>query len=180
MWSGAKYGHDQQATDSGFLYDFRQRGPAWAPLASNDVLTTTPNPLAQVGSSVAISGNTMVAGAPQYNNSGGVFVYDYNTGTQQWVVEPLPLQPADIQTGDNFGSSVALDGNNLVVGADNKGNGAGAVYFFQYVGGQWTQVGEVQGQAGAQLGTSVSVSGTEAIAGRWAASTRRIYIPSVA
>jgi len=144
--------------------------------AASDLVTTTQNPLAQAGSSVAISGNTFVAGAPTYNNSGAVFVYNYNAGTQQWVVQPLPLQPADVQADDHFGSSVALNGNTLVVGADNKTSGAGAVYLFQNVGGQWQQVAEFQGQAGAQLGTSAGVSGTEAIAGAPGSTTAYLYI----
>ena len=73
------------AADSGLLYDFRQRGPAFAPLSGgNDLLTTTPNPLAQAGSSVAISGDTFVVGRPMYNNSGAVFIYNYDSSTQQW------------------------------------------------------------------------------------------------
>ena len=156
--------------NTGLLYDFRQRGPAWAPLSSNDLLTTTQNPLAEAGSSVAISGDTFAAGAPKYNNSGAVFISNYDSSTQQWLV-----QPEDLKNYDNFGSSVALDGNTLVVGADNKANGAGAVYIFQYVGGQWTQVAEFLGQAGEQLGTSVGVSGTEAIAGAPGSVTAYLY-----
>jgi hypothetical protein len=142
---------------------------------TSDVLTTSKNPLAQAGSSVAISGDTLVAGAPQYNNSGAVFVYDYDSSTHQWVVQPAPLQPNDLQTFANFGSSVALDGNTLVVGADNKANGAGAVYVFQNVGGVWTQVAEFQGQAGAHLGTSVGVSGPEVIAGALGSNKAYVY-----
>ncbi len=171
---------------AGLLYDFRQRGPAWTPLVStatgSSLLTPTENPQAQAGSSVAISGDTFVAGAPEYNNSGAVFVYNYNSSTQQWVVQKVPVQPQDIQTNDNFGSSVALDGNTLVVGADNKANGtangAGAVYVFQQqnVGGVWKQVAEFLGQtAGEHLGTSVGVSGTEALAGAPGSDTAYFY-----
>ncbi|HEV3344393.1 MAG TPA: FG-GAP repeat protein, partial [Pirellulales bacterium] len=143
--------------------------------ATSDLLSALQNQLAQAGSSVAISGTTFVAGAPKYDNSGAVFIYNYDSGTQQWVVQSVPLQPTDIQTYDNFGCSVALDGNTLVVGADNKANGAGAVYIFQYVGGQWMQVAEFQGQAGEQLGTSVGISGTEAIAGAQGSDKAYLY-----
>src|SRR5262249_48243747 len=143
-----------------------------------DLLTTTQNPLAQAGSSVAISGNTFVAGAPQYNNSGAVFVYNYDSSTQQWVVQPAPLQPKDLQTFDNFGSSVALDGNTLVVGADNKANGAGAVYVFQFVGGVWTQVAEFHARPTSSSARPLASAAPRPLPVRPAA-TRRISIPSM-
>ena len=116
------------------------------------------------GTSVAIHGNTLVIGAPyedsatsadQYDNSapgaGAVYVFVRENG--QWSQQAY-LKASNAELGDEFGSSVALDGDTLVVGAthedsaatgvngdqtDNSAQNAGAVYVFVREQGQWSQ-----------------------------------------
>ncbi|HNE30118.1 MAG TPA: T9SS type A sorting domain-containing protein, partial [Saprospiraceae bacterium] len=79
-----------------------------------------------------------------------------------------------IESNDHFGHSVAISGNNAVVGAagdDDKGAEAGAAYrFSRNQGGadNWGQVAKLLGtqtQAGDEFGHSVAASGQYAVVG---------------
>jgi len=154
------------------VYNFRQRGPAWTPLAANDLLMPAPIPTAKLGSSVAIDGNTAVIGAPDYDDRGAVLVFINTAGTDVWNLQAT-VQPKDIGLHDQFGSSVGLSGDLLVVGAPGKGNGA--AYVFQRLGDVWTQRAEWKGQqAGDDFGSSVDLYAETAIVG--APGRDRAYI----
>ncbi len=91
------------------------------------------------GVSVAIDGNTAVAGAYQNDSNGSDCgaAYVYELSGSQWI-EKQKLVPSDGSAGDKFGRSVALEGNTIVVGSyydDNKGS----AYVFSRLGGVWTQ-----------------------------------------
>lgn len=104
----------------------------------------------QFGFSVAVDDDTMVIGAP-YNddntcanppqcNTGAVYLFKPEGGI--WVQdETQPIVTAsDAANGDQFGWSVAIDGDRLAVGAPSKKEGSqglGAVYLFRYDGNTW-------------------------------------------
>jgi len=104
---------------------------------------------AAFGQRVALSGDTLVVGAP---NAAGGSVYVFLREGSSWRPQAL-LQASSPGEGDLFGSSVAIDGNVLVVGArgeDGAGRGvdpqvdegaqdAGAAYVFLRLGENWTQ-----------------------------------------
>ncbi len=112
-------------------------------------------------SSVAISGKTLAVGAVDDGTSGQGAVYVYaQTGTT-WSLQ-TELTPPDGTNGDQYGSigALAIDGNTLVVGADQAAQGNGAVYV--YAGPSWSLQQEIQaadGVLGGGFGQSVSVSG---------------------
>ena len=93
------------------------------------------------GSAVAISGNTLIVGAygvgfPS-SGIGRVYVYDTAGGVPTapaYVLENLDPSPdADNPAGDNFGYSVAVDGNLIVVGArldSSNGTNSGRAYVY--------------------------------------------------
>ena len=86
------------------------------------------------GSSVAISGNTAVVGAPQAHNGAGaayVFVKPQNGWTS--MTQTAELTPSDSVPGINFGSSVAISGSNIVVGSFAHN----AAYVFTRPQGGW-------------------------------------------
>src|SRR5262249_27088683 len=150
-------------------YDFRQRGPGWAPVVNGvgtDISTLVPERLetAKTGSSVSIDGTTAVVGAEDYDNRGAVFVFTQVAGTENWPLH-AKVQSTDITHNDEFGESVAISGDSLIVGAPNKANGNGAVYMFQRLGNAWVQKSEFLGSPHAFLGQSVDVFGTTAVAG---------------
>jgi hypothetical protein len=119
------------------------------------------------GSSVAVDGNTLVVGAPsedsnatgingnQANNSasgsGAVYVFTRSNGV--WTQQAY-LKASNTGVQDHFGTSVALSGETLAVGApdedsnamgingnqsDNSAENSGAVYIFTRVNGEWHQ-----------------------------------------
>ena len=73
----------------------------------------------QFGDSVAVAGDAAVVGMPgdddTQNNSGAVLVFTRDSNGD-WS-QAAKLKAGDAVVGDNFGTSVALDGNTVVVGA---------------------------------------------------------------
>lgn len=62
--------------------------------------------------------------------AGVVYIYDIHTGKLiKTLLNPETSPNLDL-AGDNFGSSVAIDGSKLIVGAYNEENGRGACYVF--------------------------------------------------
>ncbi|MCB9898721.1 MAG: FG-GAP repeat protein [Planctomycetes bacterium] len=118
------------------------------------------------GEAVAVSGETLVvgapAGAPSGTGGGRVFVYKRVGGS--WIQQAL-LTANDAQPDARFGASLALDGDVLVVGApsdDALGPDAGAAYVFARFGSTWVQLNKLTGHdtaASDQFGYSVAVSG---------------------
>ncbi|HZI86739.1 MAG TPA: FG-GAP-like repeat-containing protein, partial [Pyrinomonadaceae bacterium] len=120
------------------------------------------------GQSVAISEDTIVIGAYQANaplSNGGaayVFVRNGTTWTQQ-----QKLTASDGTADDEFGISVAIAGETIVVGAhfaDLPSNAsAGSAYVFKRSGTFWTQVQKLIPAGGVVLGDlfgeSVAMSG---------------------
>ena len=66
------------------------------------------------GYSVAIEGDTIIAGAPYHpagdNNSGAAYVFEYND-INCLGIQDRTFWHRDIEVGDKFGYSVAIDGN---------------------------------------------------------------------
>ena len=89
------------------------------------------------GEAVAINGDWVVIGAPGHEgpggeNSGAVYVFDGAT------LQLMKLVPSDGAAHDRFGSSVALHGTKIVVGAprsDTLASDAGAAYVFDLTTG---------------------------------------------
>lgn len=132
-------------------------------------MTGTGGSTDNLGSSVAISGNTAVAAATGVAPGGRVYVF-VNDGTQ-WSLE-TELWPSDGQSGDGFGYSVDLEGDTLVVGAvkaDLPGKAdAGCAYVYQRTAGVWTQQAKLfspyylnPSASNGWFGVSVSLSGDE-------------------
>lgn len=94
-------------------------------------------------------------------NAGNVFVYPFLnsvTGT----VGPTYTFTAGT-TGDNFGSSVSLDGDLGLIGAPGSNSNRGAVYLFQNLTGatpaQVLRIWPSQGASGDSFGSRVSLQG---------------------
>ncbi len=121
------------------------------------------------GFSVAISVDTVAIGEP---NTGTVYIFERNSGgAENWGLVTTLATP----TNANFGYSVALDGDTLVVGAFDESVGAnlgqGAAYVFERNQGgpeNWGQVQHLLASDGAAqdlFGGSVSVKGNTAVIG---------------
>lgn len=134
-------------------------------------------PLKDYGPEVALSKDTIVIGIQNGydgNNvqTGVVHIFTKTDGGERTWEKTQTLLAGDLQADDRFGSSVAITGNSLVVGAEQDSNNsryAGAAYFFSRKdGSEWKEVKKMvaeDGTGGDYFGNSVSVSGTTAIIG---------------
>ena len=112
------------------------------------------------GRSVAISGDTLVVGAPYRNNqSGGAYVFVRSGAT--WSQQAY-LEASDPAALDWFGTSVAISGDTVVVGADGKG--LGGAYVFVRDGVAWSQQTCLTGSSD-YFGQSVAISGNTIVVG---------------
>jgi hypothetical protein len=91
------------------------------------------------GYSIAMSGDTIVVGAPLGHNSTGA-AYVYVKPVTGWadMIETAELTASDGNPGLNFGFSVAISGDTIVVGS----YGHNAVYLFTKPHGGWTNMTE--------------------------------------
>jgi len=111
------------------------------------------------GSSFAISGNTMVVGAP-----GDGVAYVFTESGFGWT-QTAELSASDGAAGASFGYSVSISGNTVVAGSD------GAAYVFIEPGTGWTNMTPTakltasDGASGDQFGNSVAISGNTIVAG---------------
>lgn len=154
---------------AGQVHVFRRNGTQWSLEDSLDPDATT-GAGDQLGYSVAIDGDTVVAGALAVSggNSGAVRAYT-RSGTI-WTFQQQ-VTASDAHNQDWFGATVALDGNTMVVGASevlNRTDGSGvsidpgAAYVFTRTGNTWSQAQKLSASnAGAddEFGRSVAITG---------------------
>jgi hypothetical protein len=157
---------------------YRRTGATWAP---EQFLLTPDGGDDEFGASVAVSGDTLVIGAPfgdrAVSESGTVFVY--RRGFTGWALEAA-LKSSNAERFDDFGRSVAIDGDTIVVGApgedsaatgvngtapgpvDNSQPDSGAAYVFRRSGTSWTQEAYLKASNTGQndgFGHGVAISG---------------------
>jgi hypothetical protein len=170
------------AIDSGAAYVFRRGDAGWQEEAYLKAANLGASDL--FGASVAIDGDTVAVGAtgessssaslPADNgarNSGAVYVFQ-RTGTA-WQQQAY-LKAAILDSGDAFGTSLALQADTLAVGAplEDSANAtdpasdaalsSGAVYVFQRTGTTWQQQAYLKATnlaASDAFGTSVALHG---------------------
>jgi hypothetical protein len=150
-----------------------------ASLTANDA---DPSSSDDLGISVGISGNTIVAGAPFHtvgSNTGQGSAYIFvmpTTGPWMSTTQTAELTASDGQPGDDLGWSVAISGNEIVAGAQARQIGEhdhqGAAYVWTEPSGGWvttsadtTELTAGDGSTDDNLGESVAVSGTTVVAG---------------
>lgn len=158
---------DDAATDAGSVSVYREIGGSWThaqELHAPDAL-----PGDAFGYRVAIDGDVLAIATPATDviaeSTGSVYVFERMKRGAGPFVFRAKLMAADAAYRDRFGTSVAVDGSTIVVGAvgdDNlpPGGDQGAAYVFRRTAGSWTQTaklvaGDRQPLDG--LGASVSV-----------------------
>lgn len=158
---------DTELVDSGAAYIFRRDGDVWtqetrlsaSDAAELDVFGWT---VAMDGDRAAISAVLDDDACPEDPDCNSGSVYIFELVDEVWT-EEAKLQPDIPNAGDSFGTSLALEGNTLVVGVegdDERGDAAGAVYIFEFDGSQWQQKVKLIPdtlEAGDNFGISVSL-----------------------
>jgi VCBS repeat-containing protein len=149
-------------------------GRAYVYNAATGALTATlskpaANGNERFGTSVAVAGNLVVVGAPLDDagavDSGSAYVFNATTGARL-----ATLQNPSPGVGDNFGISVAISGNLIVVGAYLDDTGvpdSGRAYVFTTSGALQTTLFNPSPGAGDQFGRSVGISGNTVVVGAY-------------
>ncbi len=171
MVVGARF-DSTTASQAGAAFVFVLNGTTWTQQAK--LLASDGAAIDKFGQSVAIGGDTIVVGAYQANaplSNGGaayVFVRSGTTWTQQ-----QKLTAGDGTADDEFGNSVAIKGDTVVVGAHfadlPSNSAAGSAYRFTRSGTVWTEVQKLiptgATLGGNQFGESLAVSGDKLVVG---------------
>ena len=131
------------------------------------------------GASVAVSGTTLVIGGDGHAlGAGRAYVFTKTPGGWRQAAE---LVGADTVAGDNFGSSVAIAGATIVVGAAGHARQTGRAYVFAKTPTGWRQAAELVGSGsviGDNFGNSVAIAGATIAVGAvgYALGTGRAYV----
>jgi hypothetical protein len=161
---------DNGATDAGAVYVFVRNGSSWTQQAY--LKGSNAEAGDKLGTSVALSGDTLVTGAVGESSSaigvggdeadnsapdaGAAYVFSRREGT--WIQEAY-VKPSSADPDDSFGASIDLSGDILAVGAfgedssatgvasdlgNNSAEDAGAAYVFIRAAEGWLQVAYVK------------------------------------
>lgn len=164
--NGSSASADNSLDDTGAVYVYKRSSRAWAPEAF--IKADYVDYEDRFGHSVSVDGDTLVVGAPLEDSSqssittvaasdnnlidsGAVYVYTRSGVT--WSLQAYIKAP-NAGIADQFGYSVALDGDTLAVGApnedsnvtsvnsntssqNNNSSDTGAVYIFKRTGNSW-------------------------------------------
>lgn len=143
--------------DLGTAYIFIRSGSNWSQQATLFAGDATAQDY--FGSSVAISGNTVVIGAPGDDSDKGS-AYVFVRTNASWSQQTKLTVSAGL-ANHRFGTSVGISGNYAIVGAP----GENKAYIFERVGTNWTAETPFSKPAGSSFGNAVAISGTYAIVG---------------
>lgn len=169
--------------DQGAVYVFTRSDGDWTHQAN--FISSDNDPGDEFGSSVALDGDTAVVGAESAeegqhmpvpgrmgNETGAAYVFTRSDG--EWT-QQAKLTADDGDVHDTFGSSVAIDGDTILVGArsddDPHGKDAGSAYVFTRADGEWSQQTKLVADDGGEFdyfGRGAAVDHNTAIVGAYA------------
>ena len=148
---------------SGFIYV--RNGGTWE--LQQEIAAIDGNADGHFGWSVAISGETAVVGAYDLNEVDGGAAYVFIRSGLTWTQQEK-LMPSNGTATDQFGLSVAIDGETIVVGASGRDQMRGAGYVYVRNGSKWTEqqmLTAADAAPGDEFGTSVGISGETVVIG---------------
>ena len=169
----ASRGNIDRGSQTGSAYVFSKGGFGWTQEKKLAVSKQISN--CCFGSAVSISGDVIVVGASgesvQGRASGAAYVFRQSE-LGLWMLE-AKLTPKDASERDYFGSSVDIDGDRVVIGADGKddhGVRSGAAYVFHRARGKWRQEAKLIPRKGGRhhlFGAAVAISGERIVVGAY-------------
>ncbi len=183
---------NNNAANAGAVYVYTRLGSEWSQQAY--LKTSQAEVSDQLGISVAISGDTIVAGAfgedgdanstintpnNAASEAGAAYVFVRDDG--QWSQQAY-LKAHNAQANDEFGKVVAIDGDTLVVGtvledgdanstmasSNNGATDAGAAYVYVREDAVWSQQGYLKAgnaEADDEFADSLAISGNTIVVG---------------
>jgi hypothetical protein len=167
---------DDNGNNSGSAYVFTRNAGIWT--EQQKLTSSNGFDFDFFGDAAAIDGDTAVIGA-RFGDFGTMFsetdfgaAYVFTRSGNVWS-EQQRLNASDGAWEDQFGISVAVDGDTVVIGADlddDNGSDSGSAYVFTRSGGVWTEQQKLTASDGAtdyEFGLSVAVSGDSVVIGAW-------------
>ena len=158
------------AAAAGSAYIFTRSGTTWTQQAK--ILASDLERNDSFGDSVAIDVDTVVVGA-RYEDTGDTSAgaaYIFTRSGTTWT-EQSKIQASDAEAQDQFGMTVGIYGDTVVVGAHQEDTGAaaaGSAYIFTRSGTTWTQQTKIQAsdaQIASYFGNSVGIYGDTIVVG---------------
>ncbi len=125
--------YDDSQKGSGYVFKFD--GATWSEEAKLTASDGAAND--HFGNSVSIDGETLVVSAATDDNyTGSAYVFRFDG--LNWN-EEVKLTASDGEAYDFFGTTVAISGDIIVVGADQEYGQRGAAYVFRFDGTSWSE-----------------------------------------
>ena len=149
---------DDNGSDSGSVYVYNLNGTGEVKITASDGAASD-----RFGSAVAVGNDKIVVGAKgdaigSNANQGSVYVYNLD-GTGE-----VKITASDGAAGDNFGVSIAIANNKIVVGANSAGT-TGAVYVYNLDGTGEVKITASDGAAADLFGLTVAIDNNKVIVG---------------
>ncbi|WPU63800.1 fibronectin type III domain-containing protein [Peredibacter starrii] len=201
--NGPTFTSNNDLENSGAVHIYKRSGVNWA----QEAYIKAPNATVwkQFGKVISLDGDTLAVGMASEGSPENVItngssasmddsgfnvgaVYVFRKVSNEWAQEAY-IKAGNSQNNDNFGHSVALDGNTLIVGADqedsdqvtitngptattdNSMEDSGAVYVFYRSGSNWEQEAYIKAGNNSEydyFGTTVALSNdTIAVGSPW-------------
>ena len=178
---------DDNGADSGSAYIYHRVGEGWSQVAKLLAPDGAAGDL--FGYSVAITSDNAVVGAPRRDTSGNAdrgAMYIFSRSGESWTTLGVSTDPAGA-AGDEFGGSVAIDGNFALGGAqkydaDGGLTDAGSARLYENIGLWATFEHHIlvpsERAASDYFGYSVSMSGDQVVVGslKYQNSTGTVYL----
>lgn len=161
---------DTGASNAGAAFVFTRAGTTWTQQAK--LTPTTPASNNYFGYSVALDGDTALIGAYGNFSETGI-AHTFTRSGAVWTNEDS-FYPADWVSGDQFGYSVALEGDTAVIGAQYGDSSSvtdcGSAYIFTRTAGTWSELTELiapNAAASDRFGSAVALKGADILIGAY-------------
>jgi PGF-pre-PGF domain-containing protein len=179
--AGAPVGGTVSPSDYGAALVFVKPQTGWANGTENGVLTASdPTGADRFGVSVDIDTDTIAVGAFRHtaaaSDSGAGYVFVKPDSGWTTVTESAKLTASDAAGKDGLGSSIAIHGESILIGAfenHTSGQGAGKAYIYTASAGGWTHAAEMAKltamvrAGGDNFGGSVALDGSTILVGAY-------------
>jgi hypothetical protein len=169
------FGDEEYNSDQGAMYVYRRDGTSYA---QEDFITYSSGTTGEdFGQTIELSEDLIAVGADEVDGGGtargAVILYEYDGS--DWVENSTLIEAWDPEDGAQFGESVSVDGNVMVVSAqlhDNdgvpgdQGVDEGTAYVYRYDGSDWqfeqrlSLADASETENGAYFGAQVDVDGS--------------------
>jgi hypothetical protein len=167
-------GAPQANNGNGIAYVYAKRAGHWPTTPTATLADPGVSVIDNFGDSVAVSGHSVLVGAPGTNLFEGA-AYLYVKSGSRWPMRPIATLPGPgTADGDmfNFGWSLSISGTTALVGSPGTDQSEGETYIYVKGHKRWSPVPtasltDPSGKVNDHFGFSVAVAGTTIVVGAW-------------